>query len=67
MDPFRCLNRRRMLDDATRLRKIDMENKDLLKKINGINRMGVSKLLLPIEYILNLFMAIFALFKNKWD
>lgn len=38
-----------MLEDATRLRRIDLENKELLKKINMINRLGVMKPFLPLK------------------
>lgn len=41
MNPHNYLNSKKMLEDATRLRRIDLENKELLKKINMINRLGV--------------------------
>ncbi|ENN78608.1 hypothetical protein YQE_04912, partial [Dendroctonus ponderosae] len=40
LNPFTCLNRKRMLEDALRCRRIDKDNKELLKKITTINRVG---------------------------
>lgn len=41
MNPHRYVNTPRMSNDANRLRQIDEENKDIIKRINIINRMGV--------------------------
>lgn len=46
MNPYNYLKKGRMIDDVFRLKQIDRENKELLKRINIINRKGVSNMLL---------------------
>lgn len=41
MNPHNYVNAQRLVNDAFRLREIDKLNKDMIKKINTINRMGV--------------------------
>ncbi|XP_076275369.1 uncharacterized protein LOC143206634 [Rhynchophorus ferrugineus] len=40
MNPMIYLNGKKLREDAIRLRQIDIENKNLLRKINTINRLG---------------------------
>lgn len=41
LDPKKWLDRKKLRQDLTHAIAIDKENKDLLKKINMINRTGV--------------------------
>lgn len=57
MNPFNYIDAKKMAEDAQRLKWIDRENKELLKKINIINRHGVQlfSYLFPIFVIQNYF------------
>lgn len=48
MNPYNYLNLTKLADNARRLQRIDHENKGLVRKINLINRHGVSSINLPI-------------------
>lgn len=41
MNPHNYVNSQRLVNDSYRFKQIDKENKEMIKKINTINRMGV--------------------------
>lgn len=46
LDPSKWVNRKKLREELIDAIKIDLENKELLKRINMINRTGVSKKIL---------------------
>lgn len=41
MNPHRYINSQRLAGDAIRVREMDKSNKEMIRRINVINRMGV--------------------------